>query len=194
MLQEFRRLDSQLGAARDRAELLAGAGDTLPLLSVQVQSGTGALLRERATLSTSTNYVSVCWHGLMAQQCCSPQPWHGQGGSMGSACVRRHTLTSSWGCMRCGGALVAAVHAAAASSTMQAVRQQAQPVSFLCTLVAAHALSPLDCKTSWCLFTPPGTAGHQAARLTVTCLVQLVLRWSQHPRTAQQELLSGADI
>jgi len=57
-LQEFRRLDSQLGAARDRAELLAGGGDTLPLLSVQVQSGTGALLRERATLSTSTNYVS----------------------------------------------------------------------------------------------------------------------------------------
>lgn len=57
-LQEFRRLDSQLGAARDRAELLACAGDSLPLLSIQVQSGTGALLRERATLSTSTNYVS----------------------------------------------------------------------------------------------------------------------------------------
>ena len=56
--QEFRRLDSQLGAARDRAELLAGGADTLPLLSVQVQSGTGALLRERATLNTSTNYVS----------------------------------------------------------------------------------------------------------------------------------------
>lgn len=57
-LQEFRRLDSQLGAARDRAELLGGGADTLPLLSVQVQSGTGALLRERATLNTSTNYVS----------------------------------------------------------------------------------------------------------------------------------------
>jgi hypothetical protein len=58
-MQEFRRLDSQLGAARDRAELLAGGADTLPLLSVQVQSGTGALLRERATLNSSTNYVSV---------------------------------------------------------------------------------------------------------------------------------------
>jgi hypothetical protein len=46
-----------LGAARDRAELLAGTADTLPLLSVQVQSGTGALLRERATLNSSTNYV-----------------------------------------------------------------------------------------------------------------------------------------
>lgn len=57
--QEFRRLDSQLGAARDRAELLASAGDTLPLLGVQVQSGMGALLRERTTLSTSTNYVSA---------------------------------------------------------------------------------------------------------------------------------------
>jgi hypothetical protein len=56
--QEFRRLDSQLGAARDRADLLAGSADTLPLLSVQVQSGTGALLRERATLNSSTNYVS----------------------------------------------------------------------------------------------------------------------------------------
>jgi hypothetical protein len=33
--------------------------DTLPLLRVQVQSGTGALLRERATLNTSTNYVSA---------------------------------------------------------------------------------------------------------------------------------------
>lgn len=52
-------MDSQLGAARDRAELLAGGADTLPLLSVQVQSGTGALLRERATLNTSTNYVSA---------------------------------------------------------------------------------------------------------------------------------------
>jgi hypothetical protein len=58
VLQEFRRLDSQLGAARDRAELLGGGADTLPLLSVQVQPGTGALLRERATLNTSTNYVS----------------------------------------------------------------------------------------------------------------------------------------
>lgn len=60
-LQEFRRLDSQLGAARDRAELLAGGAENLPLLSVQVhnQSSTGQLLRERATLSTSANYVST---------------------------------------------------------------------------------------------------------------------------------------
>lgn len=58
LTQEFRRLDSQLGAARDRAELLGGGADSLPLLSVQVQSGSGtALLRERATLNTSTNYV-----------------------------------------------------------------------------------------------------------------------------------------
>jgi hypothetical protein len=46
--QEFRRLDSQLGAARDRAELLASsAGDTLPLLSVQVRT---LLPRQRACL------------------------------------------------------------------------------------------------------------------------------------------------
>ncbi|KAF6256582.1 Qb-SNARE, Gos1/GS28-family [Scenedesmus sp. NREL 46B-D3] len=56
LTQEFRRLDYQLGAARDRAELLAG-GAELPLLSVQVASSSGALLRERATLSSSTNYV-----------------------------------------------------------------------------------------------------------------------------------------
>jgi len=54
--QEFRRLDSSLGAARDRAELLGGGSESLPLLSVQVQSS-GALLRERATVQTSTNYV-----------------------------------------------------------------------------------------------------------------------------------------
>eukprot|EP00879_Flechtneria_rotunda_P006738 GHRR01007079.1.p1 GENE.GHRR01007079.1~~GHRR01007079.1.p1 ORF type:complete len:237 (+),score=70.34 GHRR01007079.1:258-968(+) len=57
LTQEFRRLDSQLGAARDRAELLAGGAENLPLLSVQVHSSNGALLRERATVSTSTNYV-----------------------------------------------------------------------------------------------------------------------------------------
>eukprot|EP00882_Tetradesmus_deserticola_P011191 GHRQ01011840.1.p1 GENE.GHRQ01011840.1~~GHRQ01011840.1.p1 ORF type:complete len:233 (+),score=106.35 GHRQ01011840.1:239-937(+) len=56
LTQEFRRLDYQLGAARDRAELLAG-GAELPLLSVQVASSSGALLRERATLNSSTNYV-----------------------------------------------------------------------------------------------------------------------------------------
>lgn len=56
LTQEFRRLDYQLGAARDRAELLAG-GAELPLLSVAVSSSSGALLRERATLNSSTNYV-----------------------------------------------------------------------------------------------------------------------------------------
>jgi hypothetical protein len=64
ILQEFRRLDYQLGAARDRAELLAG-GAELPLLSVQVSSSSGALLRERATLNSSTNYVS----GGLVQLC-----------------------------------------------------------------------------------------------------------------------------
>eukprot|EP00877_Chromochloris_zofingiensis_P009739 jgi/Chrzof1/5018/Cz15g08210.t1 len=54
--QEFRRLDLSLGAARDRAELL-GASETLPLLSVQIQGSSGALLRERQTMQTSTNYV-----------------------------------------------------------------------------------------------------------------------------------------
>jgi hypothetical protein len=64
-MQEFRRLDSQLGAARDRAELLAGGAENLPLLSVQVQSSTGTLLRERATLNTSVNYVSCCQGWVM---------------------------------------------------------------------------------------------------------------------------------
>lgn len=54
--QEFRRLTLSLGAARDRADLLSG-GEGAPLLSVQIQSTTGALLRERATISTSTQAV-----------------------------------------------------------------------------------------------------------------------------------------
>jgi hypothetical protein len=68
-LQEFRRLDSQLGAARDRAELLAGG--ELPLLSVTVSNGSGALLRERATLSTSTNYVRAHGRQRLFTRCSS---------------------------------------------------------------------------------------------------------------------------
>jgi hypothetical protein len=55
--QEYRRLDSSLGAARDRAQLM-GAGEGVPLLGVQVTSTSGALLRERAILGTSTSMVS----------------------------------------------------------------------------------------------------------------------------------------
>lgn len=55
--QEFRRLNSTLGAARDRAELLASSSEGVPLLSVQVQSTSGALLRERANISSATNQV-----------------------------------------------------------------------------------------------------------------------------------------
>ncbi len=41
--QEFRRLESSLGAARDRAELLGGMmGDTAPLLGVQVRARSSA--------------------------------------------------------------------------------------------------------------------------------------------------------
>mmetsp|Transcript_32374 Transcript_32374/g.91738 ORF Transcript_32374/g.91738 Transcript_32374/m.91738 type:complete len:262 (-) Transcript_32374:51-836(-) len=54
--QEFRRLGATLGAARDRSELLAGHEDSAPLLGVQVQGSSGALLRERTTLG-STNAV-----------------------------------------------------------------------------------------------------------------------------------------
>lgn len=54
--QEFRRLESSLGAARDRAELL-GATEGAPLLSVQVHTTSGALLRERNQLQASTGYV-----------------------------------------------------------------------------------------------------------------------------------------
>lgn len=55
--QEFRRLDSSLGAARDRADLMGLAGENTPLLSVQIQSSTGALLRERTLLQSSTAKV-----------------------------------------------------------------------------------------------------------------------------------------
>lgn len=56
--QEFRRLDSSLGAARDRAELLGGgAGEGAPLLSVQVHGASGALLRERGQIAASAGYV-----------------------------------------------------------------------------------------------------------------------------------------
>lgn len=85
-MQEFRRLDSTLGAARDRAHLLSNASEGTPLLGVQVcctggavirsgntwqgvilshdttinpqvQGSTGALLRERATVQSATNAV-----------------------------------------------------------------------------------------------------------------------------------------
>ncbi|GAB4814536.1 hypothetical protein N2152v2_001582 [Parachlorella kessleri] len=48
--QEFRRLTTIIGAARDRADLM-GAGQSSPLLGSQ--SGTGLLLRERGMLATS---------------------------------------------------------------------------------------------------------------------------------------------
>lgn len=56
-LQEFQRLEATLGAARDRAELMAGAQESSPLLSVQVHGASGALLRERTQLQASTGYV-----------------------------------------------------------------------------------------------------------------------------------------
>jgi hypothetical protein len=49
LLQEFRRLDSSYGAARDRAQLLGGV-ETLPLLSVQVCVGGGGGQEEEALL------------------------------------------------------------------------------------------------------------------------------------------------
>ncbi|KAG2492387.1 hypothetical protein HYH03_009334 [Edaphochlamys debaryana] len=54
--QEFRKVNATLGAALDRVKLLAGASDS-PLLSVQVQSSSGALLRERGTIQNSANMV-----------------------------------------------------------------------------------------------------------------------------------------
>ncbi|EFJ40319.1 Qb-SNARE, Gos1/GS28-family [Volvox carteri f. nagariensis] len=54
--QEFRKVNATLGAALDRVKLLAGSTET-PLLSVQVQSSSGALLRERGTIQNSTNMV-----------------------------------------------------------------------------------------------------------------------------------------
>lgn len=55
--QEFRKVNSTLSAARDRLKLLAGSSLESPLLSVQVQSSTGALLRERGSVQNSTNMV-----------------------------------------------------------------------------------------------------------------------------------------
>eukprot|EP00878_Enallax_costatus_P021295 GHUV01022541.1.p1 GENE.GHUV01022541.1~~GHUV01022541.1.p1 ORF type:complete len:216 (+),score=32.24 GHUV01022541.1:288-935(+) len=74
LTQEFRRLDLQLDAARERATLLAGA-ESLPLLGVQIhgQSAAGQLLRERATIGTSTHYVSTprlqAWECLILVEC-----------------------------------------------------------------------------------------------------------------------------
>ncbi|KAK9906593.1 hypothetical protein WJX75_004671 [Coccomyxa subellipsoidea] len=48
--QEFRRLQSALGAARDRADLFAGTSDSSPL---QASSSTGLLLRERGNLQNT---------------------------------------------------------------------------------------------------------------------------------------------
>ncbi|KIY96604.1 Golgi SNARE 12 protein [Monoraphidium neglectum] len=55
--QEFRRMESALGAARDRAELLGMGGEAAPLLGVQVHNASGALLRERTQLAASAGYV-----------------------------------------------------------------------------------------------------------------------------------------
>ncbi|CAD7700921.1 unnamed protein product [Ostreobium quekettii] len=49
--QEVRRLNASVGAARDRAELMARSEEGAPHVSVQVQ---GALLRERNTIASST--------------------------------------------------------------------------------------------------------------------------------------------
>ncbi len=38
MMQEFRRLQSALGAARDRAELFAGSSDASPLQVTYIQT------------------------------------------------------------------------------------------------------------------------------------------------------------
>ncbi|EIE24282.1 Qb-snare protein, Gos1/GS28-family [Coccomyxa subellipsoidea C-169] len=50
--QEFRRLQLALGAARDRADLLAGTSDSSPL-QVSIQIATGLLLRERGNLQNT---------------------------------------------------------------------------------------------------------------------------------------------
>ncbi|KAF5837898.1 Qb-SNARE, Gos1/GS28-family [Dunaliella salina] len=55
--QEFRRLNTTLGAARDRVQLLVGSGDAGHIGLNIAGSGTGALLRERATIQSSTNAV-----------------------------------------------------------------------------------------------------------------------------------------
>jgi len=54
--QEFRRLNSTLGAARDRVQLMAGSSEGHIGLTMG-GSSTGALLRERATISSSTSAV-----------------------------------------------------------------------------------------------------------------------------------------
>ncbi|KAG2430225.1 hypothetical protein HXX76_010324 [Chlamydomonas incerta] len=54
--QEFRKVNSTLGAALDRVKLLAGASDS-PHLSVNVQNSSGALLRERGAIQNSANMV-----------------------------------------------------------------------------------------------------------------------------------------
>mmetsp|Transcript_21582 Transcript_21582/g.36770 ORF Transcript_21582/g.36770 Transcript_21582/m.36770 type:complete len:258 (+) Transcript_21582:99-872(+) len=55
--QEFRRLNSMLGSARDRVQLLAGSSDSAHIGIAMSGSSTGALLRERATVQSSTNAI-----------------------------------------------------------------------------------------------------------------------------------------
>eukprot|EP00798_Chlamydomonas_sp_ICE-L_P020094 gene20094-26812_t len=55
--QEYRRLSSTLGAARDRVQLLSGGSETAHVTLQMPGSSTGALLRERATVQSSTNAV-----------------------------------------------------------------------------------------------------------------------------------------
>ncbi|KAL6762559.1 Qb-snare protein, Gos1/GS28-family [Haematococcus lacustris] len=55
--QEFRRLNSTLGAAKDRVQLLAGSHDSGHIGLTMQGSSTGALLRERATIQSSTSAI-----------------------------------------------------------------------------------------------------------------------------------------
>lgn len=55
--QEFRRLNSTLGAARDRVQLLASSSDSPHIGVTMAASSTGALLRERATIQSSTSAI-----------------------------------------------------------------------------------------------------------------------------------------
>lgn len=49
------RLDSFVLQAKDKAELMAGAKDTAPLLGVTVQSNASALMRERNNIAAGNN-------------------------------------------------------------------------------------------------------------------------------------------
>ena len=136
--QEFRRLTTIVGAARDRADLLGGAGSQSPLLA---GSNAGLLLRERGMLATSNAAVGGGWRFSAARS--GPQPSLAAAGSFPARCrlpVARMPLPG-WGLLAPVADAAAGAWAAGAAPSRRGAAHAAQPLlSVLCCAVPCCAV------------------------------------------------------